>query len=99
VAEQKKEAVEFVNGLIEKFDQEGMVTDESDRLPALQIAIAVIDDYALALPSVLVLYNIAAITQPHTPTAHANPNHHRILAIFLSTSISFTSLLYVSFQF
>ncbi|MDR2436750.1 MAG: hypothetical protein LBD17_01580 [Endomicrobium sp.] len=42
--EQKKEAIEFVNGLIEKFEEEGMVTNESDKFPALQISIAVIDE-------------------------------------------------------
>jgi hypothetical protein len=41
---QKMEAIEFVNALIERFEQEGMITDESDRLAALRIAIAVIDD-------------------------------------------------------
>jgi hypothetical protein len=41
---QKRQAIEFVNGLIQKFEQEGMITGESDRLPALRIAIAVIDD-------------------------------------------------------
>jgi hypothetical protein len=42
--EQKREAIEFSNDLIGKFKQEERVTNESDRLPALQIAIAVIDE-------------------------------------------------------
>jgi hypothetical protein len=44
VAAQRREAIEFINGLIERFEQEGMVTDEIDRIYALQIAIAAIDE-------------------------------------------------------